>query len=293
MGERFESRTRAVAGALAARVAAPGVERAPDRSAPHPRRAQPAARRHVHADAACSRSCARAHPAAEVTLLANPAFVPLYAKRPYGVRALPFTPRDAATTRALLAEPAFDLAIVAGRQPLRLARGRRGCAPHRRACGRHARGPRAWFVDDARAYPAKPGGVGRHGRRPRRRRRARALRARPTGPRPRQPRSTARARPMRCCTSGASTPLKQWLPERWLAVARRSRRARAHGGVERGPRRGGARRRRAIPQRRYASYAGQPRPRAALAPASRARRCWSSPDTGRRAPGRAPHSRPR
>src|SRR5260370_33419463 len=54
------------------------------------------------------------HPAAEVTLLASPAIVPLYAKRPYGVRALPFTPHDASTTRALLKEAPFDLAVVVG-----------------------------------------------------------------------------------------------------------------------------------------------------------------------------------
>src|SRR3954468_19428246 len=48
---------------------------------------------------------------ARVTLLASPAAVPLYAGRPYGVRALPFRPADAATTRALLDAGPFDLAL--------------------------------------------------------------------------------------------------------------------------------------------------------------------------------------
>src|SRR5512135_3285107 len=53
-------------------------------------------------------------PAAQTTLLAAPASVPLYAGRPYGVRALAFTPSRAATTRALLEEGPFDLAFVVG-----------------------------------------------------------------------------------------------------------------------------------------------------------------------------------
>ena len=54
------------------------------------------------------------HPLADIALLAAPAVVPLYSARPYGVRALAFTPSQSATTRALLAEAPFDLAIVPG-----------------------------------------------------------------------------------------------------------------------------------------------------------------------------------
>src|SRR5260221_8689686 len=54
------------------------------------------------------------HPAAEVTLLASPAAVPLYEHRPYGARALPFRPADSSTTRALIGSGPFDLAYVAG-----------------------------------------------------------------------------------------------------------------------------------------------------------------------------------
>ena len=44
------------------------------------------------------------YPEAGITLLAAPSAVPLYEKRPFGVRALPFRPADSATTEALLRE---------------------------------------------------------------------------------------------------------------------------------------------------------------------------------------------
>lgn len=52
------------------------------------------------------------HPEATIVMTVAPAFVPLYATRPYGVIAQPFDPRDFATFKALLAEPRFDLAIL-------------------------------------------------------------------------------------------------------------------------------------------------------------------------------------
>src|SRR5689334_13182088 len=54
------------------------------------------------------------HPDADIALLAAPAFAPLFASHPYGVRALPFSPSRSQTTRALLAEAPFDLAVVPG-----------------------------------------------------------------------------------------------------------------------------------------------------------------------------------
>lgn len=57
----------------------------------------------------------RAHyPSAEIVLLCNPAYVPLYEKRPYGVTALPYNPRSLASHRALAREAGFDLALVPG-----------------------------------------------------------------------------------------------------------------------------------------------------------------------------------
>ena len=52
------------------------------------------------------------HPTADIAMTVPVPIVPLYATQPYGVRALPFDPRDSAA--ALYAEPAFDLAFVPG-----------------------------------------------------------------------------------------------------------------------------------------------------------------------------------
>lgn len=52
------------------------------------------------------------HPQAEIVMTVAPAFVELFAGRPYGVVAQAFDPRDIATFRALLARPRFDLAIL-------------------------------------------------------------------------------------------------------------------------------------------------------------------------------------
>lgn len=52
------------------------------------------------------------HPTADIVMTVARAYAPLYAGRPYGVTAHPFDPRDFATFRALLALPRFDLAIL-------------------------------------------------------------------------------------------------------------------------------------------------------------------------------------
>jgi len=52
------------------------------------------------------------YPSATIAMTAAPAFVSLYAARPYGVVVHPFDPRDFATFRALLAQPRYDLAIL-------------------------------------------------------------------------------------------------------------------------------------------------------------------------------------
>lgn len=54
------------------------------------------------------------HPAAEIVMTTPKAIAPLYQKQPYGVRAVPYDPRDPRTLRALLAEAGYDLAIVPG-----------------------------------------------------------------------------------------------------------------------------------------------------------------------------------
>ena len=157
------------------------------------------------------------HPAADMALLAAPAFVPLYAARPYGVRALPFSPSRSETTRALLAEAPFDLAIVPGdNRSSWLA-----AAMRARRIVVHA-GPRPftqeWFVDEKHPFPHDMATWGD------------IVAGLVPGP---APRPFARAdwpdlphRPFEPPTGpyavlhvGASTPLKFWPPERWSALA--------------------------------------------------------------------------
>ena len=56
----------------------------------------------------------RLYPDAAIDLTVAPAFLPLYAGRPYGADAVPFDPRDAGLTRALTRRGPYDLALVPG-----------------------------------------------------------------------------------------------------------------------------------------------------------------------------------
>ena len=51
-------------------------------------------------------------PEAEIVMTCKPAFLPLFVSRPYGVRALPFDPRDTGSFFALFRERGFDLALL-------------------------------------------------------------------------------------------------------------------------------------------------------------------------------------
>jgi ADP-heptose:LPS heptosyltransferase len=51
-------------------------------------------------------------PEAEIVMTCKPAFVPLFATRPYNVRAMSFDPRDTGSFFALLRERGFDLALL-------------------------------------------------------------------------------------------------------------------------------------------------------------------------------------
>jgi len=56
----------------------------------------------------------RLYPRAAIDFTVAPAFLPLYAQRPYGVDALPFDPRQPGLTRALTCRGPYDLALVPG-----------------------------------------------------------------------------------------------------------------------------------------------------------------------------------
>jgi ADP-heptose:LPS heptosyltransferase len=156
------------------------------------------------------------HPRARLAMTVPKAFMPLYAGRPYGVEALPYSPRDAGSARALFDEGPFDLAVVPGdnRQAwLAAALGARHIVAH--AGDRPA--TKSWLVDDQRPYGG-PGAWGDlvadlvEGREPEPFAKADwpAPPARPAD----EPRS-----PYAVLHVGASTPLKQWAPDRWASLA--------------------------------------------------------------------------
>ena len=157
------------------------------------------------------------HPAADIVLLAAPAYVPLYASRPYGVRALPFRPADVSTTHALLDEAPFELALVLGDNRYSWLAAALG-AEHIVAHGGDAPWTKDWFVDEKRAYALQPAAWGDM---------AADLVDGPA-PRPfaRGDWQAPAARdfelpeaPYAVLHVGASTLLKQWRPERWMELA--------------------------------------------------------------------------
>ena len=157
------------------------------------------------------------HPQASVTLLAAPGTVRLYEHRPYGVRALPFTPSDSSTARALLEEDPFDLAFVVGDNRyswLAAAMRARRIVAH----GGDARWTKNVFVDEARPYASKPTPWGDMV----------AALADGDDPPPysrdqwRSPGARSFAvppMPYAVLHVGASTPLKRWPAARWTALA--------------------------------------------------------------------------
>ena len=157
------------------------------------------------------------HPQARITLLASPSTVPIYAERPYDVRALPFTPSDSTTTRALLEEGPFDLAFVVGDNRyswLAAAMCSRRIVAH----SGDSRWSKNVFVDEARPYASQPrpwvdmvaalaDGVDPP---PYARGQWRAPGARSFA---------IPSMPYAVLHVGASTPLKRWPADRWMSLA--------------------------------------------------------------------------
>jgi len=163
------------------------------------------------------------YPDAERVVLARPSVAVLFDGRPYGFRCIPFHRRDAASRRRVLASGPYDLAIVPDDNRYAwLAR----AAGARRVVAFADDVPRwkNWMVDVPVAYPDRPqawadaaaerladGGDAvvvepfRDGEWPAP---ATLPVARPEGP-------------YVVIHVGASTPLKQWPPERWRALADR------------------------------------------------------------------------
>jgi ADP-heptose:LPS heptosyltransferase len=162
-------------------------------------------------------------PAAAIVMTVKPAFLSLFAGRPYGVAAIAFDPSSTATVRATIrqqrAAGGFDAAIVLGDNRyswLARALGARFVVAH--AGDLPAR--KNWPIDLCVDYPLVPMAWGDMaaqlvpGPGPRR------YTPSDWPPPPRPPGFAAPEGPYAVLHVGASTPLKQWSPDRWVAIAR-------------------------------------------------------------------------
>lgn len=160
------------------------------------------------------------HPDAQIVLACPKAIAPLYAKRPFGVDALAFDPRDGVSVRRLLASGPYDLGIVAGDNRhswLALGAGCRWIVAH----AGDAPAWKNWPVDELVPYPEAPAAW------------ADFAAALVDGPAPRlyrpsdwpAPQASAplpaalRERPYVVLHPGASTAVKRWPSERWRELA--------------------------------------------------------------------------
>jgi ADP-heptose:LPS heptosyltransferase len=216
MGNRLATRTLAVTRAIGARLAAPA-----DKSAAiNPARILVAHNLLLGDTIMLTPLLAKLraqHPQANITLLAHPAFAPLYSARPYGVRVLPFTPHQSATTETLLEELPFDFAVVPGDNRyswLAAAAGARHVVAH----AGDTPWSKSWFVDEERPYSAQPAAWGD------------MVAQLVDGPEPEPYRAADWPEPAAAAFDkppgtyavlhvGASTPLKQWPAQRWAELA--------------------------------------------------------------------------
>lgn len=194
------------------------------------------------------------YPSADIVMATPKPSVPLYSKRPYGVRAIAFDPRDPATLAAIRAEGGFDLAIVPGDNRFAwLARAAGANWIIAFASDRPA--SKNWAVDELVPYPATPAAWGD------------MVAGLITGPPPRAYRPAdwpgpdcapfkLPRQPYCVLHVGASSPLKLWPPERWRALAEHL--AQQGYGVVWSGGKGEQNLVAAIdPDERYASFAGQ------------------------------------
>jgi len=163
--------------------------------------------------------CRERWPSADIVMTCRADYCGLYATRPYGVRVVPYDPRDVRSLQRLRAEAVFDLALVPGDNRyswLARALGARwvvgfsgGDAPYK-----------DWPVDELRSYPDVPTAW------------TDLVAGLIDGPAPARYRLTdwpappsdpfeVATEPYCVLHAGASSVLKQWPAERWTEVARR------------------------------------------------------------------------
>lgn len=94
-------------------------------------------------------------PGADIVLACPPGQAPLYATRPYGIRALAWQPRDFASIRRLFAESRFDIVYLMGENRLSFLARAIGA---RWVVGFAGETPRYknWLLDEAVAYADQP-----------------------------------------------------------------------------------------------------------------------------------------
>ncbi|HEY1438323.1 MAG TPA: glycosyltransferase family 9 protein [Casimicrobiaceae bacterium] len=163
--------------------------------------------------------CRERWPSADIVMTCAPSYCGLYAMRPYGVRVLPYDPRDLQSLQRLRAEAPFDLALIPGDNRYSwLARALRA----RWVVGFSGADARYkdWPIDELRSYPDVPTAW------------ADLAAGLIDGPAPARYRMThwptppaaafeAPAEPYCVIHAGASSALKRWPADRWSEVARR------------------------------------------------------------------------
>lgn len=156
------------------------------------------------------------YPEADVFMLTPKAVTPLYRRRPYGVTALPYDPRDFSTFRALREQTGFDLAIVPGDNRYSwLAKALD--ARHIVAFAGDRPAYKNWPVDELLPYPDVPAAWADMvaglipGPAP-------AAYSPDAWPDPEHAKFEPPTNPYCVLHVGASTPLKQWEKEKWLRL---------------------------------------------------------------------------
>jgi ADP-heptose:LPS heptosyltransferase len=163
--------------------------------------------------------CRARWPGADIAMTCPVAYAPLYAGRPYGVRALPYDPRDAATLQPLLADTGYDLALVPADNRLSWLARALGAAWIVAFAG-DSPPYKDWPVDELRPYPGTPMAWGDLA--------ATLIDGPPPAPYrvadwPMPPADRVATPPSPYCVLhvGASTVLKQWPASRWRELATR------------------------------------------------------------------------